>query len=96
MKCLIKQEKISREGSMINIEQFKDFQVAFKALESKTVDVAIIEIREEGDSVSCYVILENKHSALKVPDNYHRVNDFNGFRTFRVFKNAEAVKTDLN
>jgi len=85
---------------MINIEQFKDFQVALEALRLQTVDVAIIEIREEeGDGKiysNCYVILKNKHTLRKLPDDYHRINNFSGFRTFRVFKDAETVKTDLN
>ena len=85
---------------MINIEQFKDFQVAFEALRLQTVDVAIIEIREEeGDGeiyANCYVILKNKDVLQELPGDYHRINNFDGFRTFRVFKDAETVKTELN
>lgn len=82
----------------MNIEQFGDFQVAIGALKSKSVDIAIIEIRESEsveEHVSCYVIARSRHMIRNLPD-FHRINDVSSFRTFRVFKSAEEVKKELS
>ena len=86
---------------MINIEQFKDFQVAFGALRSGTVDVAIIEIREEdrAEDVACHVIVGNDDFAREIKKllpYYFKVNDYSGFPTFLVFKDADAIQAELS